>query len=69
MKKTAIDHPKCIKCDKLATFDSPEDLCDLHWAIWWSDGLTDDPEEKKKLQKETLETLKNQYEIIKQFNE
>ena len=27
---------KCSKCDLLATFDSPDDFCDEHWARWLS---------------------------------
>jgi hypothetical protein len=29
---------KCNKCDKEATYTSPENLCDDHWAEWFASG-------------------------------
>jgi len=45
----------CVKCDQAATFDSPDNLCDQHWAEWWVDGLKPkSEEEREQLLKETL---------------
>lgn len=33
---------KCKYCNKAATYDSPKQLCDVHWARWWSDGFHKD---------------------------
>ena len=45
---------KCSKCDKEATFDSPDNLCDEHWAEWWVAGV--EPEaERIKYKAEILE--------------
>lgn len=28
---------QCTKCDREATFDSPENFCDLHHMLWWTE--------------------------------
>jgi hypothetical protein len=35
---------KCEVCDKEAEFDSPADLCDYHWKLWWYSGMFGDTE-------------------------
>ena len=52
---------KCIRCEKEATFDSPELFCDKHWAEWWVEGYDATKEEAKKLEKETLKGIQNKY--------
>jgi hypothetical protein len=55
----------CIKCDKPATYDSPNSLCDEHWAEWW--GSLDDSgrmEADGKLYQE-LEAVREAYEGVK----
>lgn len=29
---------KCVKCDREAEYESPDDLCELHWQEWWNEG-------------------------------
>jgi len=48
---------KCVKCKRDATYDSPEDLCDEHWAEWWA-AIVTDPKKRRQYQKETLATIK-----------
>lgn len=31
-----MDEVKCIKCEKLAKFESPADFCVFHWCEWWA---------------------------------
>ena len=31
-----MSEPKCSKCDKDATYDIPEPLCDFHWGDWFN---------------------------------
>ena len=56
---------KCNKCTKEATFDSPEPLCDQHWAEWWTEddveGDTSSHKERKKHKKEVLQGIKRKY--------
>jgi hypothetical protein len=60
---------KCSRCDREATYDSPELLCDLHWAEWWAED-DDDPEnpnplshkQRKKYKKEVLRFIKRKKE-------
>ena len=47
---------KCVKCDKEATYDSPENLCDEHWFEWWTEGYS--KEEIESLKKEIKEENK-----------
>jgi hypothetical protein len=30
---------KCEVCGKEAEFESPADLCNYHWKLWWYTGL------------------------------
>ena len=59
--------PQCNKCDRLATYDSPEPLCDAHWAKWFAeDDTPDDPnplshKERKKWKKEILQKTRRKY--------
>ena len=39
----------CVKCGREAEYDVPEDLCSVHWAIWWGYQLdVEDGEEHEK---------------------
>lgn len=55
---------KCDKCEAEATFGSPGQLCALHWAEWWVDGLLEEGEDelggrtREELLKETLANIK-----------
>ena len=35
---------KCEVCGKEAEFDSPADLCEEHWKLWWYYGVLGDLE-------------------------
>lgn len=53
---------KCVKCEREATFDSPESLCDEHWAEWWAFNQPDDEvqltqEEQEEYKREVLEEM------------
>jgi hypothetical protein len=54
---------KCIKCDRKATYDSPDNLCDEHWVDWWFEG--DDkflsPDEVKKEKQDLLNSIWKQH--------
>ena len=50
---------KCKKCDKEATFDSPDDFCDEHGVEWCADGVGETPEEKGEMKKEALDNIKD----------
>lgn len=50
---------KCTKCDKEATYDVPELLCDEHWAEWWTVG--EDGQENPEYKEEVLEQIKEGY--------
>lgn len=59
-----IRRNKCNKCDKEAIFDSPKNLCEEHWAKWWTGNDPDDPldltqEEADDYYKEVIEEFKN----------
>lgn len=46
----------CSVCGNEATFDSPGDLCNYHWAEWWVAGLEPaTKEEWQELMEVTLE--------------
>lgn len=48
---------KCVKCEQEATFSSPDNLCDEHWAEWWVNGI--EPESEQEIhKKQVLETIK-----------
>ena len=32
----------CEVCGKEAEFDSPADLCEEHWKLWWYSGVLGD---------------------------
>ena len=52
----------CIKCGKLATYDSPNDLCTKHWIDWWCEGMEEDgftKEEIAEYRKEIEEVTKD----------
>jgi hypothetical protein len=56
---------KCNKCDNEAEFCIPENLCEEHWALWWTGNDPDDPladltpEEAKEYYEEVIEDFKN----------
>jgi len=55
---------KCSKCEKEAEFDTPELLCDEHWAKWWAFNQPGDefllsPQQEQKYYEEVLERLRN----------
>ena len=52
---------RCRKCPAEATFDSPDHLCDEHWAEWWVEGLDCAPEIKAELLAETLDDIRRRY--------
>lgn len=54
-----MDNIICNVCNKSAEFDSPANLCRLHWIEWWVDGL-DPPNE------EARQELIKSFEIIEQ---
>lgn len=35
---------KCTKCNRRATYVSPELFCDEHWLRWWNEGVYGDPD-------------------------
>lgn len=35
VKVTIKPDVNCCRCDQPATFDSPRDFCDEHWARWF----------------------------------
>jgi len=44
----------CNKCNKPAIMDSPEDLCEYHWAMWWAEGIYDGYDSLTEEQKEAV---------------
>lgn len=34
--------PRCEVCGAEAEFESPADLCDYHWKLWWYTGVFND---------------------------
>jgi hypothetical protein len=59
---------KCDKCDKEATYDSPNNLCDEHWAEWWAEGIVDDPGEIAREKEEVLKSIQYNDSIMRTNN-
>lgn len=36
---------KCVKCDREAEYDSPDELCKFHWLEWWYEDEVRDLEQ------------------------
>ena len=53
-------YPKCTKCDEYATYDSPENMCDVHRAEWWAHGIATTPEEFEQIKQEALQICKEE---------
>ena len=54
-------------CGKTATYDSPRDLCDEHWADWWVEGLFDegttpDPALVLQLKQEVMDSIRQMHQ-------
>jgi len=41
----AIEDSKCPTCGRPATYTAPSTYCDLHWAVWWADGVASGADE------------------------
>jgi len=52
---------KCIKCHREATYDTPEDLCDLHWELWFTEEYQCTPEELVQIRIDDLEQTWEEY--------
>ena len=55
---------QCNKCNREATYDIPELLCDNHWAEWYAQENKDGTnplthKERKQYKKEILQRIKN----------
>lgn len=54
----------CVKCGKIATYTSPNDLCDAHWIDWWCEGMAEEGFTKEQIEeyrKEIEEEVKKNY--------
>lgn len=45
---------KCCQCSAEATFDSPRNFCDKHWARWWA---TDKGKVNRTMYREAISTI------------
>ena len=54
-----MSEPKCSKCDKDATYDIPEPLCDFHWGDWFNYGAdATEREEILRILQERIDVLR-----------